>query len=276
MGDETRLLGSSDAVGVDAGNSGMGELKTGSIAFDVADFRIVGTDCQVVEITLTPGQQCTAEPGAMTYCSNGVKPYTSAGFSSVSRALSGESLFKVKWTNSASDNGFVAFTAPIPSNIVPVDLANYPAGIVCKRDAFLAAVDPNTKATIAIQRARTCLACCFSGLDLVMQKVDGPTWAFLNAHGTILQKVLGPGERIVVDTQSVVALDPTVTVDVRCAGEGCNCCFLGEGAFNTVLEGPGLVVLSSLPISKLRKLFRRPPGKRDQAKQGISSDNAEG
>lgn len=147
-------------------------------------------------------------------------------------------------------------------------------GILCKQDAFLCAVSTDTRVSIDIQRARSCLACCCSGLGMVMQKVQGGSWGFLAGHGTILQKHLAAGEIIVVDTVAVVALEPTVEVDVRCVGGCANFCCMGEGVFNTTLTGPGLVILSSMPIDKLRRHFYRPPQR--QKKAGENAANGSG
>lgn len=226
-----------------------------------AEFQILGDDCQIVNIALKPGQEVQAEPGAMCYAADKVKARTRTGgfASAVARSMGGESLFKVHWKNEDERDGFVGFTPPIPANIIPINMADFPRGILCKSDAFLCAISTDTRVTIDIQRARSCIACCCSGLSMIMQKCEAGSWAFLAGHGTILQKHLAAGEVIVVDTTSVVALEPTVEVDVRCVGGCTNCCCMGEGMFNTTLTGPGLIVLSSLPLEKLRHHFHRPP-----------------
>jgi uncharacterized protein (AIM24 family) len=241
----------------------MAQEKTGFEVYHVpalpADFQILGDDCQIVNIALRPGQELQAEPGAMCYAADRVKARTGLGNigQAFSRMVAGESAFKVKWKNEGDHDGFIGLTPPAPANIIPLNMANHPQGILCKHGAFLCAISTDTSVSIDIQRARSCLACCCSGLSMVMEKVYGGNWAFLSAHGTILQKYLEAGETIVVDTTAVIALDPTVEVDVRCVG-GLNCFCMGEGAFNTTLTGPGLVILSSLPIDKLRRLFIRP------------------
>jgi len=226
-----------------------------------ADFQILGDDCQILNIALKPGQEVLAEPGAMCYAADKVKAHTGTGGlgSAFARSMAGESIFKVTWKNDDDREGFVGFTAPIPASIIPLNMTEFPQGILCKPDAFLCSVSLDTRVSIDIQRARSCLACCFSGMAMVMQKVIGGSWGFLAAHGTILQKRLGAGEVVVVDTVAVVALEPTVEVDVRCVGGCTNCCCMGEGMFNTTLTGPGLIILSSMPIEKLRRHFARPP-----------------
>ena len=105
---------------------------------------------------------------------------------------------------------------------------------------------------------RSCAACCCTGFNLIMQKIEPgpqPGFAFLAASGTILEKELAAGEVIVVSTGCVVGFSEKVTLSVRHNGGCCTCCFSGEGFFSTTLEGPGKVMLQSMPIDKIRALF---------------------
>lgn len=118
------------------------------------------------------------------------------------RLLSGEPIFKATWTNSGSNPGFVALTPNVPSTVIPLNLDAMGNSVLCSRDAFLAAINPEVRLTIGALPADSCLACCCSGMTPFMQNVKGNGWVFLAAHGTIMQKILGPGEEIVVDTTS--------------------------------------------------------------------------
>ena len=53
----------------------------------------------------------------------------------------------------------------------------------------------------------------------------------------MLQRTLKPGEKVIVDTSSLVAWEATVTIDVKTVGDVCMCCFGGSGIFNTELSG---------------------------------------
>ena len=71
----------------------------------------------------------------------------------------------------------------------------------------------------------------------------------------MLEKELEAGETIVVSTGCVVGFSTKVSPGVRSNGGCCVCCFSGEGLFSTTLEGPGKVILQSMPIDKIRALF---------------------
>lgn len=87
-----------------------------------------------------------------------------------------------------------------------------------------------------------CKACC-GGTGFIQQEINGDGVVFLSAVGTIVQKVLKEGEKIIVDTDCIVAWAPSVDIGVQRAGGIFGMLGGGEGIFNTVMTGPGLVVV---------------------------------
>lgn len=234
-----------------------------------AGYQILGETMQILTISLAPGQQIQTEPGTMCYGSDGCKLKVKIG--GLIRLVSGESIFKALWTNSTNEPGFVALTPNLPGAVIPINLDALGGSIRCKRDAFLAALDPNVRITVSLLNTDSCLACCCSGMDMVMQDVRGQGTVFLQAHGTIMQKELAAGEEVVVDTNAVVAVGAGVTVDVVMTGGCCTMLCASEGIFNTTLKGPGLIILCSMPLEKLRRLFPRP---RQNGAAGAAADAA--
>jgi uncharacterized protein (AIM24 family) len=84
-----------------------------------------------------------------------------------------------------------------------------------------------------------------------MQKIEGDGVVFMHAGGTVVERELGPGETIHVDTGCVVAFTDGVGFDVRAVGGVKSMLFGGEGVFFAELKGPGHVWLQSLPFSRL-------------------------
>jgi uncharacterized protein (AIM24 family) len=238
-------------------------MKTYHNAVDPVGYDIQGDSMQIVTIPLAPGQKIQAEPGVMVLASEGMKQKTK--FGGIGRMLSGESIVKSTWENTSSTQGFISLTPNEPGNIIPVNLDEEGGVMKCKSDAFMASVDPNLKISISTLNSDSCLACCCSGMGMFMQSCKGSGILFLQAHGTIMEKVLQDGEEIVVDTNSVVAVSDRVTVDVVRSGGCCSWLCSGEGIFNTTLKGPGRIILCSMPIEKLRKLFPRPAPKSQSA-----------
>jgi hypothetical protein len=107
------------------------------------------------------------------------------------------------------------------------------------------------------------MRCCCAGLGLVRQKIKGSGTVFLESTGTIVQKVLQPGETILVDTECVLAFAGSCKLDLRRAGGVIGMMGGGEGIFNTTLTGPGLVIIVSMNQTVFRealavkKIYRR-------------------
>src|SRR4026208_2438469 len=95
----------------------------------------------------------------------------------------------------------------------------------------------------------------------ILQRVQGDGWAFIHAGGTVLQRDLGPGETLRVDTGCIVALQPSVSYDIQFVGGIKTALFGGEGLFFATLTGPGRVWLQSLPLSGLAgRIYKAIPG----------------
>jgi uncharacterized protein (TIGR00266 family) len=230
------------------------------MAMDVIDYLIHGDDMQFVEIELDPGEAAVGEAGVMMYMQHGVQMDTVFGdgsqqggfFSKVlgagKRLLTGEGLFTTIFHNEGSGKQRVAFAAPYPGKIVPVRLAEIGGTLICQKDAFLCAAK-GVSLGIAFQKKLG--AGLFGGEGFIMQKLDGDGMAFVHAGGTLLEKVLAPGETLRVDTGCVVAFQPTVDFDIQYVGKVKSALFSGEGLFFATLRGPGKVWLQSLPLSRL-------------------------
>lgn len=126
---------------------------------------------------------------------------------------------------------------------------------VCKKGAYFSHIGD---VSVTIDCDCNPLTCCFGGMGMVRQKIEGNGTIFLSAGGTVLQKQLQDGERLVVDTDSVVGWQPSASLGIRTAGGCCTCCFGGEGMFNTTLTGPGHVVVQSMSFEKYKRAVAPP------------------
>lgn len=232
-------------------------------------WEIYGDLCQIVHITLAPGQAVQSETGAMCYASDQVKQQTKMG--GIGRLVTGEGLFKNQYKNNGSAPGYVGLTAPIPATLIPINLDALDGTIKCKRDAFLGSMDPDCKIGLSWLKTNTCLGCCCSGVDMVLQNVQAKGWVFLAAHGTIMTKTLKANEGIMVDHNSVVAVSSSVTIDAKRTGGCSTMCCGGEGLFMTELVGPGVIIIASMPLEKLRRLFYQPQSRKSTAAGGAAS-----
>jgi uncharacterized protein (TIGR00266 family) len=218
---------------------------------DVIDFKIYGDDMQAVEIELDPGEGVRAETGAMLYMEDGIEMQTSTGggmFSGFKRMLTGDSFFITTFLNNGSGKSRVAFAAPYPGKVIPLDLSQLGGAFICQKDGFLCAargIDINVEFTKKIG------AGIFGGEGFILQRLEGQGLAFVHAGGTILKRTLVAGEKLRVDTGCLVAFAPTVSYDIQFIGGFKNALFGGEGLFTATVVGPGPVYLQSLPFSRL-------------------------
>lgn len=224
------------------------------------DYEILGDDMQVVEVELDPGETVIAEAGAMNWMEQGIafeakmgdgseadKGFMGKLFSAGKRVLTGESLFLTHFTNRTHDKRSVAFSAPYPGKIIPVDMAAVGGRLICQKDAFLCAA-LGTKVSITFnQKLGTGF---FGGEGFILQRLEGDGMAFVHAGGTIVKKELN-GERLMVDTGCIVAFSQGIEYDIQRVGGLKSMFFGGEGLFLATLEGQGSVYLQSLPFSRL-------------------------
>ncbi|MEX2282641.1 MAG: TIGR00266 family protein [Gemmatimonadota bacterium] len=218
---------------------------------DVIDYKVFGDDIQVVEIGLDTGEGVRAEAGAMLYMESGIEMQTGTGggmFSGFKRMLTGESFFITTFLYNGPGKGHVAFGAPYPGKIIPIDLATVGGTFMVQKDGFLCAA---RGVDIDIAFTKRLGAGIFGGEGFILQRLSGQGLAFVHAGGTILKREMKAGEMLRVDTGCLVAFAPTVDYDIAMIGGFKNALFGGEGLFVATLTGPGTVYLQSLPFSRL-------------------------
>src|SRR5512136_2389287 len=178
------------------------------------EYKIYGDDMQVVEIELDPGETVVAEAGAMNWMEDGITFETKLGdgskpeaglldklLSAAKRTITGESIFMTHFSNAGSGKKRVAFAAPYPGKIVPVDLAAVGGELLCQKDAFLCAA---LGTGISIAFTKRFGAGLFGGEGFILQSLQGDGLAFVHAGGTVIEKELR-GEILRVDTGCLVA-----------------------------------------------------------------------
>jgi uncharacterized protein (TIGR00266 family) len=226
------------------------------------DYELFGEDMQYVEITLDPNEACIAEAGAFMYMDPGIQMQTIFGdgsgqeqggfmgklLSAGKRMLTGESLFMTAFGNGGPGRQKVAFAAPYPGKIIPVDLRQHGGRLLCEKDAFLCAA---RGISVGIALNRRLGAGLFGGEGFILQKLEGDGLAFLHSGGTILSRQLAAGETLRVDTGCLVAFESTVTYDIQMVSGIKTAFFGGEGLFYAALTGPGRIWLQSLPFKRL-------------------------
>lgn len=224
------------------------------------DYKVIGDDIQIVEVELDPGETVIAEAGAMNYMDDGITFEAKMGDGSKpdgglfgklmdagKRAITGESVFLTHFTNSGSGKKSVAFAAPYPGKIIPIDMTKVNGELLCQKDAFLCAA-LGTEVGIAFTKRLG--AGFFGGEGFILQRLRGDGMAFVHVGGTVIKKKLN-NDTIRVDTGCIAAFTSGINYDIERAGSLKSMFFGGEGLFLATLSGTGVVLLQSLPFSRM-------------------------
>lgn len=205
-------------------------------------YRIIGQTVPAVEILMNAGESMFSQSGGMIWQSEGIEMTTNArgGLAkSLGRMLTGESIFMANYT-AQRDNASIAFGSTVPGCVVPVDVSQMP--LICQKGAFLCA---QQTVNLEVTLTKKFSAGFFGGEGFVLQKLSGSGMAFLEVDGDMVERTLGQGEVLLVDTGNVVAFDQTVGYEIQTVKGLGNILFGGEGLFLTKLTGPGRIILQT-------------------------------
>lgn len=232
-------------------------------------FQILGGESQIVQIMLKSQEKLIAKPGTMCYMSGSIQmdnnyiPEHEAGFW---QWLFGRSVTSIVLCNLGPEDGFVGIAAPSPARILPIDLANFGGEILCQPDAFLCSVNDVRTISNVDQRPRNFEV----GAEVILKhKLVGQGLAFLVGCGSVVQKILAPGEVLIVDAVCIVAMTCTINFQLKHSHPMRRVVFGGDNQLMATLSGPGVVFIQSLPLPRLSQRIARAvaaPSLRDNPK----------
>lgn len=209
-------------------------------------YKIEGTPLPVVICELENGEKMITERGSMSWMSPNMKMETSSngGFKKViGRVFSGEGMFQNIYTSQGGP-GMIAFASSFPGSIRALNITPGKE-IIVQKSAFLAS---EMGVELSVHFQKRFKAGFFGGEGFIMQKLSGSGTAFIEIDGHAVEYELMPGQQLVVDTGYLAAMDATCSMDVVSVPGVKNMIFGGEGIFNTVISGPGKVILQTMPI----------------------------
>ena len=215
-------------------------------------YQIKGEPMPVVICQLDAGEVVTCEAGAMSWMSPNMEMKTEGGGlgKMFGRMLSGENMFQNHY-EAKGGAGMIAFASSFPGSIRAFEITPS-TPIICQKKAFLACSQGVELSTHFQKKMSTGL---FGGEGFVMQKVSGNGIAFLEIDGSTVEYNLAAGQKLVIDTGYLAMMDATVKMEIQTVKGVKNALFGGEGAFNTVVTGPGRVLLQTMPISGFAALI---------------------
>ena len=217
-------------------------------------FSIEGEPLPVVICTLDAGETMITEKGAMSWMTSNMKMETSSNGGvgkMLGRAFSGESMFQNRYT-AEGGSGMIAFASSFPGSIRSFEIA--PGNeIIAQKSAFLAST---ASVELSVHFQKKLGAGLVGGEGFIMQRLSGNGVVFLEFDGYIKEYELQPGQQMIVDTGYLAAMTASCTMDVQTVPGLKNMLFGGEGIFNTVVTGPGKIVLQTMPINTVASAIR--------------------
>lgn len=217
------------------------------------NYKIEGGSLPVVTCTLENGESMITESGSMAWMSPNVEMNTTGGGLGkvFGRVFSGESMFQNIYT-ARNGNGVIAFASSFPGEIRAFDVTPGKSLIV-QKSGFLAA---QQGIDISVHLQKRFGAGFFGGEGFIMQKLSGSGTVFVEVDGAAIEYQLQAGQSIVVNTGYLAAMDETCTMDIVQVPGLKNKILGGEGIFNTVIHGPGRILLQTMPISRVAGALR--------------------
>lgn len=216
-------------------------------------YDILGGNLPVVVCELAAGESMITESGSMSWMSPNMKMETVSGGGVkkiFGRLVSGDSMFQNRFTAEETD-GMVAFASSFPGEIKALDIRPGKSMIV-QKSAFLAS-EESVELSMYFQKKLG--KGMFGGEGFVMQKLSGNGTAFIEIDGSAMEYDLNVGQKLLVSTGYLAAMEESCTMDVEAVKGAKNMLLGGEGVFNTVVRGPGKVILQTMPISKVAELL---------------------
>lgn len=216
-------------------------------------YEIKGTPFPAVICYLDAGEQMITEGGGMSWMSPNMKMETTTNGGlgkAIGRLFSSDKMFQNRYT-SVGGNGMIAFSSCCPGEIRAIEI--HPGEqIICQKSAFLAST---TGVNMSVHFKKSVTGGLFGGEGFIMQKFDGEGLLFIEIDGSVIEYDLQAGEQLILDTGHLVMMSASCKMDVTTVKGAKNIFFGGEGLFNTVVEGPGKVMVQTMPIEKMAGEF---------------------
>lgn len=209
-------------------------------------YKIVGEPMPAVICELENGETMITEKGSMSWMSPNMSMRTNAGGigKTFGRMFSGESIFQNTYTAENGD-GMIAFASSFPGSIRAVQITpEHP--VITQKSSFLAS-EQGVELSVFFQKKVG--AGLFGGEGFIMQKLTGNGMAFLEIDGSAVEYELQAGQSMIMDSGNLAMMDASCSLDIQTVKGVKNKLFGGEGFFNTIVTGPGKIIVQTMPIS---------------------------
>ena len=217
-------------------------------------YTIVGEPLPAVICDVEAGETLITESGAMSWMTPNMKMETTSNGGigkALGRMFSGDTLFQNRYT-AQGGSGQIAFASSFPGSIKAFEIAPGKDMIV-QKSAFLAS-ESTVQLSVFFQKKAG--AGFFGGEGFIMQKLSGHGTVFVEIDGYAVEYDLAAGQSMVVDTGYLAAMESTCSMEIVSVPGVKNMLFGGEGIFNTVIKGPGKILLQTMPVNVVAGAIR--------------------
>ncbi len=217
-------------------------------------YTIVGEPLPAVICDVEAGETLITESGAMSWMTPNMKMETTSNGGigkALGRMFSGDTLFQNRYT-AQGGSGQIAFASSFPGSIKAFEIAPGKDMIV-QKSAFLAS-ESTVQLSVFFQKKAG--AGFFGGEGFIMQKLSGQGTVFVEIDGYAVEYDLAAGQSMVVDTGYLAAMESTCSMEIVSVPGVKNMLFGGEGIFNTVVKGPGKILLQTMPVNVVAGAIR--------------------
>lgn len=217
-------------------------------------YQIVGEPLPVVTCQVSPGETLITERGSMSWMSPNMKMETSTNGGigkAIGRMFSGDSLFQNRYTAMGGE-GMIAFASSFPGSIRALEISQG-NNMIVQKSAFLAS---ESSVELSLHFQKKLGAGLFGGEGFIMQRLSGCGIAFIEIDGYAMEYQLQPGQQMVIDTGYLAAMTESCTMEIHTVPGVKNMLLGGEGIFNTVVTGPGKIILQTMPVSSVASTLR--------------------
>ena len=210
-------------------------------------YQIEGTPLPVVICELNAGESMITERGSMSWMSPNMKMETTSNGGigkALGRMFAGEAIFQNRYTAQGGP-GMIAFASSFPGSILAFEIRP-DQGMIVQKSGFLAS---EAGVNLSVHLQKKLGAGFFGGEGFIMQRLSGSGMAFIEIDGHAMEYELQAGQAMVIDTGYLAAMSETCSMEIVSVPGVKNMLFGGEGIFNTVVKGPGKIILQTMPIS---------------------------
>lgn len=217
-------------------------------------YEIVGEPLPVAICHVGQGETLITERGSMSWMSPNMRMETTTNGGigkALGRMFSGDSIFQNRYTAMGGE-GLIAFASSFPGSIRAIEIS--PGNnMIVQKSAFLAS---EATVELSVHFNKRLGAGFFGGEGFIMQRLSGHGTAFIEIDGYAVEYNLQAGQQMIVDTGYLAAMTESCSIDIQAVSGMKNMLFGGEGIFNTIVTGPGRIILQTMPVSNVAATIR--------------------